>query len=107
MVNQNAFEVRPSEQWAGRFEVTDTLNKTTWGPFADTAAAQCQVSKLEHLEELRRIEGRVGELERTIWEEITIESESGARVKKLGDNMLTLIETTYNKLQREQAARLV
>lgn len=107
MASQNAFEVRHSEQWAGRFEVMDTPNKTVWGPFENAEAAQCHVGKLEHLEELRRIEGRIGELERTIWEEITIESESGARVKKLGDNMITLIETTYNKLQQEQAARLV
>ena len=101
----SAFKVQESERWAGSLEVNDTLNQMVWGPFVDEEEATIQILKLEHLADLDRITGNVEDLERIIWEEITIESESGAKIKKMCDNLQALVDSLRACLKREQQKR--
>ena len=99
------FVVQDSERWAGKLEIKDTLNKMVWGPFNNEEEASIQLLKLEQLAELDHITDNVEDLERIIWEEITIDSESGDKVKKMSDRLQKLVDSQLECLKREQRNR--
>ncbi len=99
------FEVRTSARWVGRLEINDTLNSMVWGPFKSQEDAEIQLLRLKQLAELDEITAGVENLERVIWEEITIDSESGMEAKKMSERLQKMIDSQLDCMKREQKIR--
>lgn len=99
--------IRPSTRWAGQLEINDTINNMVWGPFPSNEHAAIQLARLKTLDDLNEAILEIARLERTLWEEISIDNGSDNETRKLASILQKSIDCQLDCLKREQKLREV
>ncbi len=99
------FELHPSSQKTGQLEINDTVNKMVWGPFPSRELADIQLTRLKTLVDLNEAISEIARLERTLWEEITIDNGSDKETRKVASILQKSIDCQLDCLKREQKLR--
>lgn len=98
----SSFTVQSSQN---HFEVQDSVNNMTWGPFPTEDEARHQVVRLEHLAELQEILRKLTRLEESLWEESTLDTEASRQAKDLESAIRNMVDDHLARLKAGQASQ--